>query len=74
MFRLMIAIFMTGTLSGCATAPQWLASYYDQQDPCQVKHRPAGYERPSWCGAGNSRTKLVVRDNNGRIQGTIRDK
>ena len=35
-------------LSGCATPPQFLAAYYNSNDPCQLKTEA----RPSFCGAG----------------------
>lgn len=48
-------------LTGCATPPAWLANMQDRNDPCQMRAelgRPAGYQRPEWCGAGSRRTYI----------------
>lgn len=50
-------------LTGCATPPQWLANYYDRQDPCQLQNN--GGRLPSWCGAGSG-TRTYIYDNQGR--------
>ena len=56
---LLIAILLM--LTGCAgMPPQWLANYYDNQDPClqAVKNNT---RQPSFCGAANSRSTTHVR-------------
>jgi hypothetical protein len=60
-------------LTGCATPPQWLANYYDRNDPCQtgagdparqqLLGRPLGYQQPSFCGAGSTRTYIYNQSN-----------
>jgi hypothetical protein len=41
------------------------ASYWDRLDACQTRAelgRPAGYQAPSYCGAGSGGTVYVTRD------------
>lgn len=48
-------------LTGCATPPAWVADMYDRNDPCQARAelgRPAGYERPNWCGSAGNRVTI----------------
>lgn len=47
-------LILSLTLVGCATPPQWLASYYNNQDPCQNVNN-----QPNWCGGG-SRTYIYT--------------
>ena len=53
---------ITIVLTGCAD----IAHFYDQRDPCQTRPelgRPAGYQAPSWCGAGGTgSTQQVIRE------------
>ena len=49
------------TLSACATPPRFLAALYDNADQCQTTNRGAGYQQPSYCGAGSG-TRYVTRD------------
>ena len=54
------------TLTGCATPPQFLASMYDHNDPCQARaelNRPPGYQIPNWCGAASGRTYIYNNQN-----------
>ena len=50
--RLILIAAIVTQLTACATAPQWLASYYDSQDPCQLQNNGGKY--PRYCGAGSS--------------------
>lgn len=52
-----MAIFLAFSLSGCATAPQWLASYYDGMDPCQRRDAQGRY--PHYCGAGSAGRTVI---------------
>lgn len=52
-----IALVFTLALTGCATPPQWLATMYDSNDPCQLQNNKGVY--PSHCG---SRGGVVTRD------------
>ena len=54
MFKIIIILAAT-VLSGCA-------AYFDSQDPCQAHNRPAGYQRPTFCGASAGGTTYVTRD------------
>jgi hypothetical protein len=57
-----LTILVLLNLTACATAPQWLASMYDQADACQSRaelNRPQGYQTPSWCGAGGKTVYLI---------------
>lgn len=47
-------------LTGCATPPQWLASMYDNNDPCQRVELIKTGQYPSYCGGGSKR--YVTRD------------
>lgn len=53
------ALLLSLTLVGCATPPQWLASFYNDKDGCQSQnwHRNGGTQ-PSYCGAGSGRTVI----------------
>ena len=52
-----IALVLTLVLPGCASAPNWLATMYDNNDPCQLQNNHGKY--PSHCG---SRGGVVTRD------------
>lgn len=56
-------------LSGCATAPAWLAHYYDTTDPCQSYNKSQDHMPPGYCGS--ARSTVQVRDTSGRVIGTI---
>ena len=43
-------------LTACATPPQWLATMYDNQDPCQRQNYQD--KQPNWCGASAGRTYI----------------
>lgn len=43
-------------LTGCATAPSFLARAYNNADPCQLQNN--GGNLPSFCGAGSGRTVI----------------
>ena len=55
-------------LTGCATAFDTVANFYDSQDPCQTGRfseqerqrlgRPVGYQAPNFCGATQGRTYI----------------
>lgn len=54
-----VALLISLTLMGCATAPRWLAAHYNSQDPCQNAKT-----MPDWCGAGSSgRTTIYSTPN-----------
>ena len=68
-------------LTACATPPQFVSSYFNAQDPCQIQNKPAGYQRPDFCGAGmyarsrdsqTRRTTQAIYDVNGRVVGYVR--
>lgn len=64
-----ILILIAVLLTGCATPPQFLAEMYDRNDPCQTRAelgRPAGYQRPDWCGAASGR-RYIYNNQNQRI-------
>jgi hypothetical protein len=53
-----LAVLVLANLFGCA-------SYWDRLDPCQTRAelgRPAGYQMPTYCGAGSGGTVYVTRD------------
>jgi len=57
-YRLVLSVLL---LTGCATPPAWLASYFDHGDPCQTRPelaRPPGYQMPNWCGAALGRRSI----------------
>ena len=56
-------------LGGCATAPEWLANYYDSTDPCQSRFKRPDQSPPTYCGS--ARGHWVVRDNRNQVIGTI---
>ena len=51
MIKYLLVCTLISNCLGCA-------SYWDQKDPCQMRaelNRPAGYQRPEWCGASLGR-------------------
>jgi len=56
-------------LGGCATAPEWLANYYDSTDPCQSRFKRSDQAPPTYCGS--ARGHWVMRDNRNQVIGTI---
>lgn len=72
--RAVVILFSILLLSACSAPLQLLADSYNQADPCQARSelgRPAGYQRPNWCGAAGSRT--TVYDARGRVWGYVRN-
>jgi len=77
--KTVIALVLLVNLTACATPPQWLASMYDRNDPCQTGvgneqrrqelGRPVGYRAPDYCGYGSNRT--FIYNNNNIRQGYI---
>lgn len=56
-----VAILLSLALVGCATPPQWLASYYNNQDACQSQNwYKNGGQQPRYCGAGSARTYIYT--------------
>ena len=74
-----IAITITILLSGCQSAGQAFAYYWDVQDPCQTREfadngwrlNQPGAVAPTWCGASNS-GYAVQRGYVGPVTQTIR--
>ena len=62
-----IIIFAVLGLTGCATPPQWLANYYDSQDPCQNYYKVPNYQYPSFCGAGKGARIIQSRTNSNGV-------
>jgi len=58
-------------LTACATPPQWLANYYNNNDPCQSRGQE-NYQYPSWCGVGSGRTYVTRDYNSGRYLTTTK--
>ena len=54
------AIILSITLTGCASPPQWMANYYDRQDPCQNHAKVDAYIPPSFCGASANRAYIYA--------------
>lgn len=54
--KTMISVILIATLTGCATAPSFLARTYNNADPCQLQNN--GGNLPSFCGAGSGRTVI----------------
>ncbi|CAB4137305.1 hypothetical protein UFOVP327_15 [uncultured Caudovirales phage] len=77
--RIAIALVTTIVLSGCQSAGQAFAYYWDAQDPCQTRERAdngwrlnqPGAQRPSYCGASNG-GYTVQRGYVGPVAQTIR--
>jgi len=81
MLKSIIVAVSALTLTACATPPQFVSDYFNAQDPCQTQNKPAGYQQPGFCGAGqyarsrdvrNTRTTQAIYDVNGRIVGYVR--
>jgi hypothetical protein len=77
--QIAVALIATLLLSGCQSAGQAFAYYWDMQDPCQTRefadngwrlNRP-GAQAPSYCGASNG-GYTVQRGYTGPVQATIR--
>ena len=52
--KILIALLILSSLSGCATPPRFIANYYNSQDPCQSYGKPQGWQRPDWCYTNNN--------------------
>lgn len=59
----LVIVCISLMLTACAgQPPKWMASYYNNQDPCQrveLLHTP---HYPSYCGAGSGKAQYVTRD------------
>lgn len=64
--KTLMAGILTLALTGCATPPQWLAAYFDSQDPCQNVRA-----MPSWCGAASGRTVIYSTPHQGPLGAQI---
>lgn len=51
--KTLMAITITVAITGCASPPRWLATHFDNMDPCQRVNA-----QPSWCGASAGRTVI----------------
>ena len=72
MKNLIIAIAVL-SLSGCSSLVHTYGELADAQDPCQMKHKPAGHVKPNWCGAGRGYVSpLRVYNAQGQHIGTVR--
>lgn len=58
MLKIGFLAFTIISLTGCATAPQPLAWWFDWQDPCQVELS----KMPDFCGASNGRVYAYKRN------------
>ena len=55
-------LLLTLLLTGCAgMPPQWLASYYNGQDTCQLRNLKPGERQPSYCGGSRGNTTTYIR-------------
>ena len=60
--KIILTVITAALLSGCQSAGQAFAYYWDAQDPCQTREfadngwrlNQPGAQRPNWCGASNS--------------------
>ena len=50
-------------LSGCASTFDMIATYHNNQDPCQFIGKPQGYKTPSFCYSGQNRTAYIIQGN-----------
>lgn len=56
--------------TGCASAVNTMALFYDQRDPCQTLNKPPGHQRPAWCGTASARSAITTPQ--GQVIGYIR--
>ena len=62
-----LIIILALTLGGCATPPKWLATMYDNQDPCQKD------PYLQYCGAaGSVQVRSYVRSTGTYVRGYTR--
>ena len=65
MLKATAVIITTVMLSGCGHQLQRVVQSYsdsiEKRDPCIARGRPAGYQRPPWCGASDG-VYSVTRD------------
>lgn len=56
-----IVLVMALTVTGCGTygEPLILSSFYDRQDPCQLKNNQGRY--PRFCGATSGRETIYTQ-------------
>lgn len=60
--KILMAMILAMTLTGCATPPQWLANHFNSLDPCQNPK-----SMPQWCGASAGRTLIYSTPNQGPL-------
>ena len=53
--KILIALLMLSSLSGCAV----INHYYNSQDLCQSYNKPKDWTRPDFCGAGSGRVANI---------------
>jgi hypothetical protein len=66
----LLAVFSVVMLTGCASAVNTMALFYDQRDPCQTLNKPSNHVRPAWCHTPQSRA--TVYNSAGHVIGYIR--
>ena len=57
----LIIVLASLVLSGCASAPPFLAAMYNSADRCQNYSNQANWQQPSYCGAASGPV-YVTRD------------
>jgi hypothetical protein len=58
-----LAIGLCLLLTACAgQPPKWMATYYNNQDPCQRTELLYTAQYPSYCGGASGKAQYVTRD------------
>lgn len=65
-----LAILLLPLFTGCSTAVQHMATYYDHMDPCIMRGKPESHQRPTWCGT--QATRMTITTSQGQTIGYIR--
>ena len=64
--KILMAVILAITLTGCASPPRWLAAHFDAMDPCQNVNA-----MPQWCGAASGRTVIYSTPHQGPLGAQI---
>lgn len=59
--RTILIMISALTLTGCSSLLQAYADQANKEDPCQMKFKPEGYQKPNWCHFSQGRTVTVTR-------------
>lgn len=58
--KFLFSVVILLTLPGCSTLLQAYADQANREDPCQMRFKPEGHVKPSWCHSSQGRILTVT--------------